>query len=176
MKYRVKTKIENGFEKIDIRRNPNDRRKTLYLVIDENNKTQEVDKKWIISNVNNIVNICVSGNGLYLIPSVRNEEVQNKKREIPYVVVSRVGHYKFPNAEDSIRKAFVLEKQGYRIIVNDEVMSAEKFQLKCKNELSVPSIPGGCHIRFYQDVSEYIDKKNKAFYCKLGVIRVENLI
>ena len=65
MRYKLKTKVENGVLKIDSRPHRADRRKTVYLVMDENKRVMEVDKKWVVENINNIVNVGLSGNSLY---------------------------------------------------------------------------------------------------------------
>ena len=66
MKYKIKTKNENGIVKIDSKMHSEDKRKTIYLVINEKGQIKEVDKKWIVSNIDNIVNLGLSGNSLYL--------------------------------------------------------------------------------------------------------------
>lgn len=66
MKYIIKTKIENGLEKIDYVPNIYDRRKSVYLVMDENKNVFEVDKDWILKNIESIVNVGVSGNSLFV--------------------------------------------------------------------------------------------------------------
>ena len=55
MGYRVKTKIENGVEKIDARPSPYDKRKTMYLVINNKKQGKEVDKKWLIEHMEEIL-------------------------------------------------------------------------------------------------------------------------
>lgn len=66
MKYIIKTKIENGLEKIDYVPNMYDRRKSVYLVMDENKNIFEVDKDWVLRNIDSIINIGVSGNSLFV--------------------------------------------------------------------------------------------------------------
>ncbi len=381
-KYVVKTKIENGLEKIDARPNPTDKRKLVYLVMDEKGNTKEVDKKWLVEHIDNIVNLGLSGNSLYLkgkslikgsmsffnsevhslidqelpilfkkngfsdvviehadydksdLPSLTRykisienknkaykfdkgylclqcyikyennslvlylslineadtiikglyhsymgkenlktivdsqstnlkkgvklvnpesygipcysgvrpynksstiysnykEAFENKypgnvhafqydrihfhfiddsdavicmknlikvlnafikenkeiiesylyaskaKPKIPYTLVAKAEGFCLPSGKSSVRKAIELEKKGYKIVVNDRVMSAEDFSLKCKKDTeNLSSNPFSCVTYFYDSVSEYIDKKNKVFYCQLGPIRSENM-
>lgn len=66
MKYILKTKIENDAEKIDYVPNVYDRRKSVYLVMGEDKKVFEVDKDWVLKNIDNIINVGVSGTSLFV--------------------------------------------------------------------------------------------------------------
>lgn len=82
MKYKIKTKIENGIEKVDARSHSQDKRKMVYLVMDEKGQTQEVDKKWLVAHIDNIVNLGLSGNSLYLKVVKSKKADESKKVEI----------------------------------------------------------------------------------------------
>ena len=104
---------------------------------------------------------------------VEKKPIEKKPVEIPYVIVeSSSGMWKFPSGSGSVAKAMELEKKKYKIIVNGRQMSASDFKEKCHRELHNS---GTCMINYYSSVSEYVDEKNKIFYCKLGKICVADL-
>lgn len=81
MKYILKTKIENGVEKIDYVPNVYDRRKSVYLVMDDNKNVFEVDKDWVLNNIDNIINIGVSGTSLF-VKSRKDDKTGVEKVEV----------------------------------------------------------------------------------------------
>lgn len=82
MKYILKTKIENGIEKIDYVPNVYDRRKSVYLVMGEDKKVFEVDKDWVLKNIDNIINVGVSGTSLF-VKSRKDDKTGVEKVEVP---------------------------------------------------------------------------------------------
>lgn len=82
MKYILKTKIENGIEKIDYVPNVYDRRKSVYLVMGEDKKVFEVDKDWVLKNIDNIINVGVSGTSLF-VKSRKDDKIGMEKVEVP---------------------------------------------------------------------------------------------
>lgn len=81
MKYILKTKIENGVEKIDYVPNVYDRRKSVYLVMGEDKKVFEVDKDWVLKNIDNIINVGVSGTSLF-VKSRKDDKTGVEKVEV----------------------------------------------------------------------------------------------
>lgn len=81
MKYILKTKIENGIEKIDYVPNVYDRRKSVYLVMGEDKKVFEVDKDWVLNNIDNIINVGVSGTSLF-VKSRKDDKTGVEKVEV----------------------------------------------------------------------------------------------
>lgn len=81
MKYILKTKIENGVEKIDYVPNVYDRRKSVYLVMGEDKKVFEVDKDWVLKNIDNIINVGVSGTSLF-VKSRKDDKIGVEKVEV----------------------------------------------------------------------------------------------
>ena len=64
MRFYIETKVENGVEKIVTHSNPTDKRKALYRVMDEQGNKHIVEKQWLLTNKDNIVNLSVSGNSI----------------------------------------------------------------------------------------------------------------
>lgn len=81
MKYILKTKIENGVEKIDYVPNVYDRRKSVYLVMGEDKKVFEADKDWVLNNIDNIINVGVSGTSLF-VKSRKDDKTGVEKVEV----------------------------------------------------------------------------------------------
>ena len=81
MKYILKTKIENGVEKIDYVPNVYDRRKSVYLVKGEDKKVFEADKDWVLKNIDNIINVGVSGTSLF-VKSRKDDKTGVEKVEV----------------------------------------------------------------------------------------------
>lgn len=81
MKYMIKTKIENGIEKIDYVPNVYDRRKSVYFVMGEDKKVFEVDKDWVLNNIDSIINVGVSGTSLF-VKSRKDDKTSVEKVEV----------------------------------------------------------------------------------------------
>lgn len=75
-----------------------------------------------------------------------------------------------PSGKKTVERAYQLEAQGYKIIVDNIETTAKLFDSKCLKitRISRPYFQIG-----FEDVSEYVDEINKIFYVKLGrVVRI----
>ena len=107
--------------------------------------------------------------------------------KIPYVVVEsdRNGMYAMPHADKTVEKAFNLEKKGYKIILEDAesptfensfiTMTAEKLKAKRDSDLKTHNTWGTANMKYYKNVSEYVDKKKKVFYIKFGKVETADM-
>ena len=66
MKYLVKTVKVNGEEKIDARRDSANKKKAVYCVKSEKGQVFTVDKEWLKAHKEELVNVGISGDSLYL--------------------------------------------------------------------------------------------------------------
>lgn len=106
MKYILKTKIENGVEKIDYVPNVYDRRKSVYLVMDEDKKVFEVDKDWVLKNIDNIINVGVSGTSLFV------KSRKDDKTGVEKVEVSKENRVVLKHLSSEIYEMIELELSG----------------------------------------------------------------
>lgn len=106
MKYILKTKIENGIEKIDYVSNVYDRRKSVYLVMGEDKKVFEVDKDWVLKNIDNIINVGVSGTSLFV------KSRKDDKTGVEKVEVSKENRVVLKHLSSEIYEMIELELSG----------------------------------------------------------------
>lgn len=106
MKYILKTKIENGVEKIDYVPNVYDRRKSVYLVMGEDKKVFEADKDWVLRNIDSIVNVGVSGTSLFV------KSRKDDKTGVEKVEVSKENRVVLKHLSSEIYEMIELELSG----------------------------------------------------------------
>lgn len=93
-----------------------------------------------------------------------------------YCLVDSSGYWQFPNARKQREKAENLINNGYILVVNNTEMTLQAFNNKVENELKVAkSSASSCYVKYYSDIFEYEDTRNKVYYIKLGDLQFANL-
>lgn len=88
------------------------------------------------------------------------------------VVLDKAGMWHFPTGTNALITMKLLKEKGYIFICNGVETTYEQFKERIEQDCHTS---GACVVRFYSEISEYIDRKNKVYYIKLGSLRTEDL-
>lgn len=88
------------------------------------------------------------------------------------VILDKAGMWHFPTGKDALLTMKELKKKGFIFICNGVETTYEQFKERIEQDCHTS---GACVVRFYSEISEYIDKKNKVYYVKLGSLMTEDL-
>ena len=119
MKYMLKTEInENGNKVFSKERRG---KGFVYLAKDENGKTGVVDKTWILKNKENIVNLAVSGETIYVVDNLKKQkktafDLAKEAAEIIqgyYSITAQYNNDMTPDFSDGSEFESIMGRTGY---------------------------------------------------------------